>query len=300
MTLPRVSAVPPVADSPTPASTPTVAAAGAPAPTAAPPARPGVWVWAAAAAVFAGLLMIVLAIVSPVFISASRRRIQALELYLGAPVDSRRRVASASPSAVGTQVLQMSERLTQGRDATVRTARLLERADLPLRTNEWYVLRRLRCGRLRCSAGVVLLNGALLLGVLGGLLGGTWAMSCPAWCSRSGLPAGQAVRAAAARRADAAGQQPGHGFLPPAGDRRHRAGCRRARGQGVLPRAGRDEDRRRPRGQPGPAGPADGQRQPPLDHDGHPHPAPGGREPGRDAAHHRDHAARAASRCSGR
>jgi tight adherence protein B len=171
VTLPKVSAIPPVADSPTPASTPTVEAAASPAPRTVPPARPGVWVWAAAAAVFAGLLMIVLAIVSPVFISASRRRIQALELYLGAPVDSRRTVASASPSAVGTQVLQMSERLTRGREATVRTARLLERADLPLRTNEWYVLRAFAVAA-GVFGGVLLLNGALVLGVLGGLLGG--------------------------------------------------------------------------------------------------------------------------------
>jgi tight adherence protein B len=86
-------------------------------------------------------------------------------------VDSRRTVGSASPSAVGTQVLQMSERLTQGRDATIRTARLLERADLPLRTNEWYVLRAFAVAA-GVFGGVLLLNGALVLGVLGGLLGG--------------------------------------------------------------------------------------------------------------------------------
>ena len=169
--LAKVSAVPPVADSPTPASTPTVVAAASPPPSGAPRALPGVWVWAAAAAVFAGLVMIVLSIVSPVFTSASRRRIQALELYLGTPVPARRVVTSASPSAVGTQVLQMSERLTQGRDATVRTARLLERADLPLRTNEWYVLRAFAVAA-GAFGGVMLLNGALALGFLGGLLGG--------------------------------------------------------------------------------------------------------------------------------
>jgi tight adherence protein B len=171
VSLPRVSTPPHVTDSPKPASTPTVVAAAAPAPKTAPPGAPRLWVWAAAAAVFVGLLMIVLAIVSPVFISASRRRIQALELYLGAPVDSGRAVASTSPSALGTRVLQMSERLTQGRDATVRTARLLERADLPLRTNEWYVLRAFAVAA-GAFGGVILLHSAVVTQVLGGLLGG--------------------------------------------------------------------------------------------------------------------------------
>jgi tight adherence protein B len=170
VTLQGVS-IPPVAVTPPPASAPAVGPAAAlPSRGAAGPVRLAVWVWGAAAAVFAGLLLIVLFIASPVFTSASRKRIQALESYLGTPATARRAAADASPSAVSTQVLQLSERLTRGREATLRTARLLERADLPLRTNEWYVLRAVAVAA-GLLGGVVLLRGALALEALGLLLG---------------------------------------------------------------------------------------------------------------------------------
>ena len=172
VTLQGGSAIPPVAVTPPPVSAPAVGPAAAlPSRGAARPVRLAVWVWGAAASVFAGLLLIVLFIASPVFTSASRKRIQALESYLGAPAAARRVAGNASPSAVSTQVLQLSERLTRGREATVRTARLLERADLPLRTNEWYVLRALAVAA-GLLGGVVLLHGALALEALGLLLGG--------------------------------------------------------------------------------------------------------------------------------
>ena len=101
VTLQGGSAIPPVAVTPPPVSAPAVGPAAAlPSRGAARPVRLAVWVWGAAAAVFAGLLLIVLFIASPVFTSASRRRIQALESYLGAPAAARRVAGNASPSAV--------------------------------------------------------------------------------------------------------------------------------------------------------------------------------------------------------
>ena len=60
-----------------------------------------VWVWATAAAVFAGLLVIALMILSPAFTTASRRRIQDIELYLGAPSPMPTSNDGDGPGAVG-------------------------------------------------------------------------------------------------------------------------------------------------------------------------------------------------------
>ncbi len=130
-----------------------------------------VWLWATAGAVFAGLMTITLVVLSPVFTSASRRRIQAIELYLGTPAPSRTADDRAeSQGTVGTGLVRISERLTRGRDGTAKAALLIERADLPLRTSEWYVLRGLAV-LVGLMGGWFLLRGAgafVLLGLLAG------------------------------------------------------------------------------------------------------------------------------------
>jgi tight adherence protein B len=92
-----------------------------------------------AAAVFIGLLTVGWFVISPLFTPAARKRVQALDGYVG---DNTRKVTKkAAPSAISGQVLQLSDRIIEGRASTARSALLLERADLPLRVNEWYVLR---------------------------------------------------------------------------------------------------------------------------------------------------------------
>jgi tight adherence protein B len=138
-----------------------------------------VWVWATAGAVFLGLMAIALAVMSPVFTSASRRRIQAIELYLGAPAPGGTTDAgTGGQSPVGIQLMAMSERLTRGREATARAALLIERADLPLRTSEWYVLRALAV-LVGLMGGWFLMRGAGALVILGLLLGGGLGLVLP-------------------------------------------------------------------------------------------------------------------------
>jgi len=92
-----------------------------------------------AALVFIGLLTLGWFAISPMFTPVARKRVQALDGYVGA---SARKVAKkAAPSAISDQMLQLSDKLIAGRESTARSALLLERADLPLRVNEWYVLR---------------------------------------------------------------------------------------------------------------------------------------------------------------
>jgi len=57
-------------------------------------------------------------------------------------------------SAISASLVNMGDKVMEGRSSTPRTQRLLERADLPLRLGEWAVLR------------VV----AIVVGVAGGIL----------------------------------------------------------------------------------------------------------------------------------
>ena len=148
------------------------------------------WLWATAGAVFVGLMTITLVVLSPAFTSASRRRIRAIELYLGTPAPDRTADDKAgTQSAVGTRLTQVSERLTRGRDGTAKAALLIERADLPLRTSEWYVLRGLAV-LVGLMGGWFLLRGAGALVLLGCCSAPCSAWPCRPWCSRCSPPDG--------------------------------------------------------------------------------------------------------------
>jgi tight adherence protein B len=91
------------------------------------------------AVVFVGLIALGWFVISPLFTPTARKRVQELDGYGGA--SARKVTKKAAPSAISGQVLQLSDKLIEGRESTARSALLLERADLPLRVNEWYVLR---------------------------------------------------------------------------------------------------------------------------------------------------------------
>jgi tight adherence protein B len=104
-----------------------------------PAAQTGLAVLASAVVVFIGLLILGWFLIAPLFTPAARRRAQALDGYGDA--SARTVTKKAAPSAISYQVLQLSDKLIAGRESTARSALLIERADLPLRVNEWYVLR---------------------------------------------------------------------------------------------------------------------------------------------------------------
>jgi tight adherence protein B len=125
--------------------------------------------WGAVAAVFAGIAVIGWALVVPLFTPAARRRLQALDDYVG--TGTRSAAKAASPSVLSGQVLQLSDKLIAGKTWTAQCALLLERADLPLRVNEWSVLRVVAV-TVSVAAGWMLFGGSgagAALGVLGGL-----------------------------------------------------------------------------------------------------------------------------------
>jgi tight adherence protein B len=118
-------------------------AAAQPAITRAPVAGSGRVPWIAAAAVFLGLLAIALVTLAGQLVPAAKARIRSLDAYL-AVGDSKG--GESSRQALGGGGLsgwltKAADGYIARRPAAERTGMLLERSDLPLRLNEWYVLR---------------------------------------------------------------------------------------------------------------------------------------------------------------
>ncbi len=117
-----------------------------------------------ALAVFLGLLGVSVIAISPVFTSAGNRRLQAMDEYVGATTAKVAR--KASPNRITEQVLNFSDKMIEGRESTRHSAVLLERADLPVRVNEWYVLRAVVVV-VSLLAGWLLFSGSTVRAILG-------------------------------------------------------------------------------------------------------------------------------------
>jgi len=127
-----------------------------------------------ALAVFLGLFGVGFLIVAPSFTSVGSRRLQTMDLYVGkVPHNGSARLVAA-PSALSEQILGLSDKLTRERESTAKTVILLERADLPLRANEWYVLRAVAMVVTTAAAWLLFRGPGVvgLLAVVGGLLVG--------------------------------------------------------------------------------------------------------------------------------
>ncbi|MEP7370068.1 MAG: type II secretion system F family protein [Dermatophilaceae bacterium] len=131
----------------------------------------------AAFAVFAGLLGVGVMIIAPTFTSAGSRRLQSMDEYVGNRGTKGPLPLVSSPSAISEQILSLSEKLTSRRESTAKTAMLLERADLPLRANEWYVLRAVAVFVATACAWFFFHSSAIitLLAIVGGVLAGLFA-----------------------------------------------------------------------------------------------------------------------------
>jgi tight adherence protein B len=130
-----------------------------------------------ALAVFLGLFGVGFLIVAPSFTSVGSRRLRTMDQYVGkVPQNASARLA-ATPSALSEQILGLSDKLTRERESTARTVMLLERADLPFRANEWYVLRAVAMVVTTAAAWLLLRGPGVvgLLAVFGGLLVGFFA-----------------------------------------------------------------------------------------------------------------------------
>jgi tight adherence protein B len=117
-------------------------------------------------ALLAGMLLMVL----PRLKSDGPRGAHTVEQYLAARTQTTSH-ASTSPSAISESIVGFGDRVMRSRESTPKTMALIERADLPLRPGEWWVLRLV--GSAVGAAGfVVLFRGSLVVTLASALLGG--------------------------------------------------------------------------------------------------------------------------------
>ena len=89
---------------------------------------------------FLGIFLIVAVTLGPVFRSQRKERVATIEAY-GFGNRSQRQAAQASPSSISQSLVAAGEQFMSGRESTSKTMMLLDRADLPWRAGEWFVLR---------------------------------------------------------------------------------------------------------------------------------------------------------------
>jgi tight adherence protein B len=96
----------------------------------------------AAAAIGLGVLVIAGALAAPLFTSSRTRRMGDVERYVSGsttPIAAKANAVSAQAFSAG--LVNLGDKVMEGRESTTKTMALMERADLPLRAGEWWVLR---------------------------------------------------------------------------------------------------------------------------------------------------------------
>jgi tight adherence protein B len=125
--------------------------------------------WSGLTAVFLGLGGAVVAVAAPAYVSRRQRRVDSITEYVTAvpdAVDERSAVQTISASLVN-----LGDKVMEGRASTPITQLRLQRADLALRPGEWAVL-RLVAVVVGVAGGQILMHGGLISTVLGAILGG--------------------------------------------------------------------------------------------------------------------------------
>lgn len=90
---------------------------------------------------FLGVFLLVVAAFSPVFRSRRKERLSTIEAYGFGRAAPDSRSTKPTPSAISQSLVDVGEQIMSGRESTSRTMALLDRADLPWRAGEWFVLR---------------------------------------------------------------------------------------------------------------------------------------------------------------
>jgi tight adherence protein B len=126
---------------------------------------------AAAAAIFLGLLVLVIAFVAPQLRSGRSKRVETIERYVN-PTTSVQMSGSSGLSAtnLSANLVNLGEKVMEGRESTSKTMALIEKADLPLRAGEWWVL-RIVAVVVTTAAVMLLLRGGTVMTVVSMVLG---------------------------------------------------------------------------------------------------------------------------------
>lgn len=129
-------------------------------------------------AVFVALMALVIALSSGSFKSGRAKRVENIDRYVSAGTAALGK-AKSRPTAVSENLVFLGERMMEGRDSTSKTMAHINRADLPLRAGEWWVLRIVAMVAAVATSMVLFRGGLLatLFAALGGLVVGIFGPS---------------------------------------------------------------------------------------------------------------------------
>lgn len=92
-------------------------------------------------AVFFGVLGLGAALTAPLFMSNRKQRLEDIQQYVSPVAGFAQKTTAVSASSLSTGLVSLGDKMMEGRASTSKTMSLIERADLPLRAGEWWVLR---------------------------------------------------------------------------------------------------------------------------------------------------------------
>jgi tight adherence protein B len=171
---------------PTPNEPDVIVADGAAAPAIAKikgPVGMSLMVLISAAAIFLGLLVVGIAIIGPRLRSDRSKRVDTIERYVNPTTSVQMSPSTVTPHAISANLVNIGERVMAGRESTTKTMALIERADLPLRAGEWWVLRVVAVF-VGVAATMLLLDGGTLMKLFAAALGLGLGLAMPAFVLR--------------------------------------------------------------------------------------------------------------------
>jgi tight adherence protein B len=147
------------------------------------PAGVSLLVLIAAAAIFLGLLVFGIALIGPRLRSDRSKRVDTIERYVNPTTSVQMSPSTVSPHAISANLVNIGERVMAGRESTSKTMALIERADLPLRAGEWWVLRVVAVF-VGVAATMLLLDGGTFMTLFAAGLGLGLGLAMPAFVLR--------------------------------------------------------------------------------------------------------------------
>ena len=144
---------------------------------AAPPAlrtftmQQSVMPWIAAGTIGLAIMLLAVGVLTPTLQTRREQRIASLDQYVGETKVVSRSQGKHEHVPLAEQFVNLGERAMRDRSSTARTMELINRADLPLRAGEWWVLRVVAVVAATAIGMVVVGGSPLLGGAIGALLG---------------------------------------------------------------------------------------------------------------------------------
>ncbi len=130
----------------------------------------GVFLPIAVGAVLLSVFLMVVVLFAPAFRSRRLARLAQVEEY-GMGGGSATTAQGAGQRQLSEQLISMGDQFMSGRESTTKTMQRIERADLPWRAGEWFLIRFI-CVVVSIAVFSLLLGGSLLLGILVGVVVG--------------------------------------------------------------------------------------------------------------------------------